>query len=136
MVSWISTHLINDILNRKKNRQTIEVFNHRRLKINVDALDVVLHLTLEQLRNGAFGRSSLHLDFQLVLKDTAELLDVVLHERIEGFPSKRFCELSGSYGLVGRLKVIKYALKSQSQTFGWNVVFGGYLVDSLIKDIR
>ncbi len=35
----------------------------------------------------------LHLDLQLILKDATELLDIVLHERIERFPAERFGEL-------------------------------------------
>jgi hypothetical protein len=44
-------------------------------------------------RNGGIT-TDLHLDLQLILQNSAELLHIVLHEGIEGLPSERLGQFS------------------------------------------
>lgn len=39
----------------------------------------------------------LHLHLELLLQDSAELLHIVLHERIERFPAERLCEFGRAF---------------------------------------
>lgn len=47
----------------------------------------------------------LHFDFQLILKNTTEFLDIMLHERIKRLPPERFRELGGAYNDMSSFKL-------------------------------
>lgn len=74
----------------KREVLTVKVFGSGRLEIDVDTLDVTLHRAREQSLDRAVGLGPLHLGLELVAQDAVELLHVVLQERVESFPSKRF----------------------------------------------
>ena len=78
---------------------TVEFFDSRRLKINIDTLDVTLHLPNKKFGDGSFRLSvlqdcqwpshqgyehvHLHLGLELILQNTIEFLHVVLQERVQ-----------------------------------------------------
>jgi hypothetical protein len=78
---------------------TIEFFDSRRLEVNVDTLDVTLHLSHKKLRDSTLRRRVLlivsgrfhqrhknvylHLGLELILQDTIEFLHVMLQERVQ-----------------------------------------------------
>lgn len=82
----------------KERGRTVELLAPRRLKVDVDALDVALHLAAEQAVDGAVGLGALHLGLELVAQDAVELLHVVLQERVEALPAERLGELGRACG--------------------------------------
>ena len=103
----------------------------------------------------------LHFALQLVLEDTVEFLDIVLQERIEGFPAKRFGQFGCACfyvnerwtfyvisdrerlprterthvkltdGLIRCLKMVKDTLQCQRHALCWMVVFCWDLIHGL-----
>jgi hypothetical protein len=84
----------NTVQETGENKLTVEILHHGGLEVDIDTLDVILHLAHEQLLHHPIHRCTLHLVLQLVLQDPVEFLDVVLHERVRRFPTKRLGELA------------------------------------------
>mmetsp|Transcript_88915 Transcript_88915/g.247009 ORF Transcript_88915/g.247009 Transcript_88915/m.247009 type:complete len:712 (-) Transcript_88915:818-2953(-) len=85
------------------------------LVVHIDALDVVLHLALEEPFDGTVHGCALHLLFQPIAQDPVELLRVVLGEGIHGVPTKGLHELAAVDRLIGRLQPVENVLESHDE---------------------
>mmetsp|Transcript_64905 Transcript_64905/g.169916 ORF Transcript_64905/g.169916 Transcript_64905/m.169916 type:complete len:237 (+) Transcript_64905:1138-1848(+) len=86
-----------------------------RLVVHVDALDVVLHLALEQTLDRPVHGRALHLLLEPVAEDPAELLGVMLREGVHGVPAEGFHELAAVHSLVRSLQLVEDILQRLDQ---------------------
>mmetsp|Transcript_139523 Transcript_139523/g.246599 ORF Transcript_139523/g.246599 Transcript_139523/m.246599 type:complete len:227 (-) Transcript_139523:313-993(-) len=85
------------------------------LVIHVDALDVVLHLSLKESFDGAIHGCALHLFLQPVAEDAVKLLCIMLSEGVHSVPTKRLHQLAAIHGLIRRLQLVEHVLQSLNQ---------------------
>lgn len=77
----------------------------------------------------------LHLAFQVILKDTVELLDVMLHEALQRVPAKGLGQFRGANRVDAGGQLIEHTLKRKGHGFRWLVVCGGNVEHSLAEVI-
>ena len=77
----------------------------------------------------------LHLAFQVILKDTVELLDIMLHEALQRVPAKGLGQFRGANRVGAGGQLIKHTLKRKGHGFRWLVVGGGNVKHSLAEVI-
>mmetsp|Transcript_64904 Transcript_64904/g.169908 ORF Transcript_64904/g.169908 Transcript_64904/m.169908 type:complete len:424 (+) Transcript_64904:1138-2409(+) len=82
-----------------------------RLVVHVDALDVVLHLPLEEPLDGAVHRRALHLLLKAVAEDPVELLSIVLREGVHRVPPEGLHQLPAVHGLLRSLQSVEDVLQ-------------------------
>ena len=78
----------------------------------------------------------LHFVLDVVHEDTAQLLDVVLHERVQGFPAEGPGQLLGAHRFLRELQVVEDALQAKGNTLDGIVCFGGQLIDGATQLVR
>mmetsp|Transcript_15423 Transcript_15423/g.33400 ORF Transcript_15423/g.33400 Transcript_15423/m.33400 type:complete len:250 (-) Transcript_15423:783-1532(-) len=86
-----------------------------RLVVNVDALNVVFHLSLEEVFDGSVAGSALHLLLQTVTEDPVQLLGIVLSEGIGRVPAEGPHQFFTVHSLVGRLQLVENILEGMDQ---------------------
>ena len=95
--------LVNVLLALYVKLNVIERLYPSRLVVDCLALDVRDHLSLVELRNAALHLRVLHLGLQIVQQHSAQLLHVMLHERVECLPAERARQLLGTHRLLAEL---------------------------------
>mmetsp|Transcript_56186 Transcript_56186/g.171121 ORF Transcript_56186/g.171121 Transcript_56186/m.171121 type:complete len:383 (-) Transcript_56186:558-1706(-) len=93
----------------------VKRFVAARLVIDVDALDVILHLALEQALDRAIHGPALHLLLDPVAQDPVQLLYIMLREGVHRVPAKRFHQLAAIHGLIRGLQLVEDVLQGLDQ---------------------
>lgn len=101
----------------------VKALSAPRLIIDHLALYIRNHLALKEPRYRTLHLSLLHLILNIVHQDTTQLLDIMLHERVQSLPAKGPCQLLCSDGLFRKLEVIEYSLQAEWYTLDGVVGF-------------
>ena len=112
-------------------KRTVELLDPAALVVDVDALDLALHLADEQRGNRALGLGTLHLALELIKQHTTKLLHIMLQKAIQTRPAERLCQLGGPDRLIARLEMIEHSLQGKSDALGRVLFFSRDLVHSL-----